>query len=110
MLKISVLDSGIGMSADESECIFETFSRTDNVNSLELNPLGNRIGLSICKQICSSLEGNIRVKSTLGRGSNFTFTMKVFNMNSRKAKKQVVYDSTEKEVSIKTNDRIEEEK
>ena len=43
-----------------------------------LNPLGNGMGLLICKQICHQLGGDIGVESELEKGSTFTFTMEVF--------------------------------
>ena len=39
--------------------------------------MGNGVGLSICKMICESLNGDIRVYSILNQGSFFVFTMKV---------------------------------
>ena len=36
------------------------------------------MGLSICKKICEQLHGSISVKSLLGVGSNFTFTMRAY--------------------------------
>lgn len=42
-----------------------------------LNHYSNGIGLSFCKQVCQSLEGDISATSILGVGSIFSFTMKV---------------------------------
>ena len=39
--------------------------------------MGNGVGLSICKMICESLDGDIQVVSILNQGSCFAFTMKV---------------------------------
>ena len=39
--------------------------------------MGNGVGLSICKMICESLDGDIKVVSFPNTGSFFTFTMKV---------------------------------
>ena len=39
--------------------------------------MGNGVGLSICKMICESLDGDIQVASFPNTGSFFTFTMKV---------------------------------
>jgi signal transduction histidine kinase len=64
-LEISVLDQGIGMTAEEASHVFDTFE-------------GRGIGLSICKQICMSLGGNISVTSRPNGGSRFIFTMQVF--------------------------------
>ena len=41
-----------------------------------MNPYGNGIGLSLCKKICQSLDGDIIVISLPGHGSEFIFTMK----------------------------------
>ena len=45
-----------------------------------MNPKGNGLGLSICKQICTNLGGEITVRSVYGVGSSFTFTMKVLTV------------------------------
>ena len=75
VLQITVEDKGIGMSADEAASVFGGFYKTKNQESKSMNPYGNGIGLSFCKQICQSLEGDITVVSALGHGSAFTFTM-----------------------------------
>ena len=64
-LEISVLDQGIGMTEEEVSQVFDAFE-------------GRGIGLSICKQICRSLGGNISVTSRPNVGSRFKFTMQVF--------------------------------
>ena len=81
-LKVSVTDSGIGMSQDEASRIFDGNFATNNQDSKALNPYSNRIGLSLCKQLCQSLDGNISVKSEIGKGSIFSFTMKVKGTDS----------------------------
>ena len=47
------------MSKAERENVFEPFQRTKNKESVMLNRNGNGVGLSICKRICNSLEGDI---------------------------------------------------
>ena len=66
MLEVVVADEGIGMSDDEASNVFEGFLVTRNHESKSLNPYGNGIGLSFCKQVCQSLDGDISVKSVLG--------------------------------------------
>jgi hypothetical protein len=43
-----------------------------------MNPNGYGLGLSICKNICDSLEGEIKVTSTLRKGAKFTFSMRAY--------------------------------
>ncbi len=59
------------------EKLFDAGHVVRNGESRMLNPYSNGIGLSFCKQVCQSLEGDISVSSILGVGSVFTFTMKV---------------------------------
>lgn len=68
------------MSPEEGNRVFEGSLKTGNAESKKLNPYSNGIGLSICKQICESLEGEISCKTTLGAGSVFTFTMRACYM------------------------------
>ena len=83
ILKVTVTDSGIGMSQEEASRIFDGNFATKNQDSRALNPYSNGIGLSLCKQLCQSLDGNISVKSEIGKGSIFSFTMKVKGTDDR---------------------------
>jgi len=73
------------MSSYEASKVFDGFLKTQNPESKSLNPYGNGIGMSLCKQICQSLDGDICVESVLGSGSKFTFTMKVLKVYSHTA-------------------------
>jgi two-component system, OmpR family, sensor histidine kinase ArlS len=64
---INVADTGIGISKDDHEKIFEPFFRTKNASNYK----GHGIGLSICKRIVDIHGGRIILKSELGQGSNF---------------------------------------
>jgi len=68
----SVQDNGIGM-ADTSK-IFTIFER---LHKSEKRYEGKGIGLSVCKKIVQGLGGNIWVKSSLGQGSTFYFTLPI---------------------------------
>ena len=79
MIAISVIDQGIGMSEKEIKSVFIPFNRSSNKLSKTMNPLSNGVGLSICKSICSQLEGEIKVlHSSPAIGTNLTFSMRVF--------------------------------
>ena len=93
MLEVSVTDKGIGISDDEATKVFNGFFDTRNLESKRLNPYGNGIGLSFCKQVCQSLDGDISVKSVLGSGSQFTFTMKVMKVYSYRQEERYAEES-----------------
>jgi signal transduction histidine kinase len=64
---ISVTDSGIGLSFDEAERIFEAFFTT--------KPQGTGMGLSISLRIIASHGGRLWASPNTGRGATFQFTL-----------------------------------
>ncbi len=69
-LSISIQDSGIGISKESQDLIFEEFRQADGSTSRRYG--GTGLGLSISRQIAGILGGEISVKSGLGEGSIFT--------------------------------------
>lgn len=70
-LKIAVSDSGIGISADKLNVIFDSFSQAHNNNAVR-NFGGTGLGLSITRKITELMNGSISAQSKLGEGSTFT--------------------------------------
>ncbi|MBL6991410.1 MAG: DUF3365 domain-containing protein [Bacteriovoracaceae bacterium] len=68
-LKIQVADTGIGMSDQELDSIFESFTQTEEGKKLLA---GVGIGLTITKKLVSLMSGTIDVTSKKGKGSTFT--------------------------------------
>jgi CheY-like chemotaxis protein len=72
-LEFFVKDTGIGISNEQKEYIFERFRQGSE--SLSRHYDGAGLGLSICKAYVEMLDGEIRVESEPGKGSVFYFTL-----------------------------------
>ena len=70
---INIKDNGIGIPSDSLDRIFERFYRVDKSHSKEVG--GTGLGLSIVKHATKTLNGDISVKSTVNKGSEFTITL-----------------------------------
>lgn len=73
-LNIRVIDSGIGISPDKLETIFDPFRQDGGVRGGKVYH-GTGLGLPICKRLVESAGGTIVVTSRLGEGSVFTVTI-----------------------------------
>ncbi|HEY3764984.1 MAG TPA: PAS domain-containing sensor histidine kinase [Gaiellales bacterium] len=70
---LAVSDSGIGISDDDRERLFERFFRAGN--AMERAIPGTGLGLAICKGIVDAHSGRLQVESTLGHGTAVTVTL-----------------------------------
>ncbi len=94
MLEIKVIDTGIGITPDKQEKIFERFFQDDMPQSL-LNQ-GSGIGLSITREFVKMHGGEISVESELNHGSCFTILLPVVTESNLSAEPTVI--NTEPEV------------
>ena len=73
LLKISVKDTGIGISPENVEKLFVAFGQLDTKKNRNVE--GTGLGLAICKRLTSLMNGEIGVKSVLKEGSEFYVTL-----------------------------------
>lgn len=73
LLKITVTDSGIGIPTDKLNSIFNPFMQVENYDSRTYQ--GTGLGLAISQKLIKKQGGNIKVKSTVGKGSQFLISL-----------------------------------
>jgi CheY-like chemotaxis protein/HPt (histidine-containing phosphotransfer) domain-containing protein len=74
-LRLTVADSGIGMTPDEVERIFEPFIQADSTTTREYG--GTGLGLAISSKLAEAIGGSLHCSSEKGKGS--TFTLEIVN-------------------------------
>ena len=72
-LTFFVMDTGIGMSKEDQDKLFKSFSQVDG--SITRKYGGTGLGLYVCKQIVELMGGHIEIDSEKGKGSTFIFTV-----------------------------------
>ncbi|WP_062052485.1 ATP-binding protein [Bacillus sp. JCM 19034] len=80
MIRVSVVDQGIGMSEEDIEVIFKPYIRLQGEAS-RTGGFGFGLGLNICKQLVELHGSKLSVKSKLNEGSVFSFTLPVASVN-----------------------------
>lgn len=73
LLHVWVSDTGIGLTEEQQQHIFEPFTQADDSTSRQYG--GTGLGLSICNKLVTMMGGSLWVESVLGEGSTFHFTV-----------------------------------
>jgi signal transduction histidine kinase len=71
-VEVSVSDTGVGIAPEDHEAVFEEFRQ---VGTAEKKAEGTGLGLTLCRKFIELHGGRIWVKSQVGEGSTFTFTI-----------------------------------
>jgi len=77
-LRVSVIDDGIGIAKNDQEVIFEEFRQVKSND--QSRPEGTGLGLALTKRFVEMHGGRIWVRSEVGKGSTFAFTLP-FNLS-----------------------------
>ena len=75
VVSITIHDSGIGITAEQCQKIFEPFTQAEDSTSCRFGGYG--LGLSIVRDLVKAMEGNIQVHSKTNEGSRFIATIKL---------------------------------
>jgi len=91
-IRLSVSDTGIGISATDQAKIFSKFEQVSSARPTVKGPKGTGLGLAICKALIELHGGELGVRSFPGQGSTFYFTLPLnAPAKEKSAHEQVVY-------------------
>jgi PAS domain S-box-containing protein len=76
-----VKDTGIGITKEQQEKLFHSFSQADGTTTRQYG--GTGLGLTICKQLTELMNGTIGMRSQYGQGSSFFFEIEIETQQSK---------------------------
>ncbi|WP_432453829.1 ATP-binding protein [Agarivorans sp. QJM3NY_29] len=80
MVEISVSDSGVGISEEAQEDMFRSFAKSENLNHHCFADIG--LGLMICQRLTSLMNGDVKIRSRLGLGTEVSIHLPLSSVDS----------------------------
>lgn len=78
--RFKVNDNGIGMTAEQTDIVFDAFIQADSSTTRKYG--GTGLGLALCKQYCELMGGSISVESSVEKGTTFTVEFLITNTDN----------------------------
>jgi signal transduction histidine kinase len=100
-ITFEVRDTGLGIKPKDINKLFSMFGKLDDEEGINKNGCG--LGLTICKRLTEQLGGDISVTSIEGKGSTFTFSIKVELRPHEKVRHKVASSNSEHSIEKKDN-------
>ncbi len=72
-LEVIVQDTGIGIAADKQQSLFDAFTQADTSTTRQYG--GTGLGLTISKRLCKLMQGDIKITSEIGKGTQFVVSL-----------------------------------
>ena len=90
IVKLNVSDTGLGIPEEKKSLLFKPFSQADSSTTRKFG--GTGLGLTICKQLATLMDGEVGVKSEPGEGSQFWATVRLQKTDKKAASVHMTMD------------------
>jgi len=101
LLRFTVSDTGIGLTAEQQQTLFDRFTQADGSTTRKYG--GTGLGLSISKELVELMGGEIGVEGTPGEGACFWFTLDLGNAETQTPPRQSTDLQTKKILAVDDN-------
>ena len=105
-LRISVADTGCGIAEQDLPYIFERFHGSRTISNGRLSTAGTGLGLAITQRIAELHHSELKVESTVGEGTTFSFELDISPQTRTSGLGRITRRTREWLDSLKTKDRI----
>jgi two-component system sensor histidine kinase BarA len=107
-IRLTVVDTGVGIAPEEQELVFEKFRQAGNTLTREHD--GTGLGLSIVRELARLLGGEVSLESELGKGSTFTVILPMELSNEPRLEVDLSYGNIDFSKARRVEPQIEEPK